>query len=924
MAESTITFKTTVNTAGLYYLLDDADPIDNVYSFVDQDGRKVKMVNNKGPYVAREGGILPGSNMLTRLQAIFNTSAIKEIIFEYGDITITGNLDCNGKKVTFKNGSKIIGTNVLDNGILNCDIWSQCFTTSTTLTNFSSVRMEVSTENFGSKGDGVTEDSVALQKTSDSVIKNLKMPKNIRLFCGKRYNTYGWVLHNWNGTKYDQFSINIIGEKSAFSANPTQLPQLFGTNVNSFTLNVQRATGFHIQGVCFGGNLVLPGVSTQAEWVAYYKKPYATFLSDAIVTARDSRYSANTHLLIDGFRNTNSLPPDGGFPDWNGTVTVQNPSGINWYRGLFPEAPAGSTGGVMEDLSFDGATLSVALSINGESQQCENMSFKNIYANNCKAVFAFCQRESKGCNIYGGYSIDRVHTVIDGINYGAGPGTLPDIEKYNFSGSVIQFVQGNVQFPVTFKSIYSEQCFRIGDLYTTGGMSTWDNCKLTFNTTTSPLLIPQTHFSGSNSNFKGGQVLYYDDNFNKRLIIQGEKIFFSDLVQLELPPIGTSGIDYPGSQRMVTVDIERCLYGSGTASLAGWPTLKGLIVSRNDGAIAHGNITVENQNEKNYGRVLEKFECGGYDMVDTFISAVNFTVSDVARTATINTGYVPNGRYIFIYIAGKYVVLGRVTGWSGSLLTVSDVPLNIPGGAGSSVYYGVSDYKRFKGRFTGVWTTESPNITNVFGDPTVLEKDDFSTYYILSYNAGTGVAVLSGNSAFTSAGEIYSGATPLGTETITYTRKAPPTAVYYNTETIKFFPGDIWVSAPIEGASTSSITKFRCTTSGYLFASNIGETKQSVWEEIFDSEFKQNITSTTDFAVVMPAGRFIKGWIAKSTAGITLVTGTTNGGTDVDPGTPLTANVSEPIGYAKKYDSDTTLYFTGITGNGATVTVNFY
>lgn len=926
MPESRITLKTTFNTAGLYYLLDDADPIDNVYSFLDQDGRKIKNVNNKGPYIAREGGILPGSNMLTRLQAIFNTSAVKEVIFEYGDITITGTLDCNGKKIIFKNDARIIGINTLSNGVLDCDLQAQCFSINTTLTNFSSVKIKFSTENFGALGNA-TDETVIYQKTSDTLISNPGMPRVIKMFPNKIYVSHGWVWHNWNGSDYAQYTLSLEGEPSAFASPVNFPPRLRCNNLEGFALNVQRATGGTISGIAFENPSI--SIASAADITEYRNRSYANFMSGT--GARDSRYSPNCLLCIDAFRNTNTIPNDGGYPDFNGTVTVFNPSGINWNRGLIGSANAGSTGINVEDCSFAGATVCVMVSPNGQSQQAENLTFKNIYPSICKAAFGWGQSESKNCYIYSGYCIDRVHTVIDGASWGLGNPTLPHVKGFNTAGSIVRCIYGgNGQHPVEIANWYAENLYEIGQSSGNAGTLEFNNCSFSFSTETQNggLVMPAQHYIGDNTVFSGCTMRYYDDAFNKRIVIQGRANILRGCY-LDAPPISTTGQDHPGTSREVNLTVEYCRYGAGNSQLFGFPTLKGQVDSRQDGSIAVGHITLENQNEENYGRVLYEWNCGGYDKTELHLGATSYTVNNTTKTASIVGVYAPAGYYIFYFDSSNstYNVLGRSTGIYTSGLALIDVPSNIPTGsyANTGLPVQVSCYDVLRTRFAGIYHNSDPVVTGVFGTPTIGARDYYTKQYIVSFNAGAKTMTLSSNALFNSDGELYSGSTPPGSEKVTYTRNGLPGGAIYATETTQFFPGDIWIAIP--GNSVSETLKKRVfifTISGYLSPSSIGQTKQAVWEEVFDGEFKQTIVSSTDFSVVMPAGRFIRGWIAKSTAGLTLVTGTTNGATDIDSGTPLTANVSEAIGYSKKYDVDTTIYFTGITGNGATVTVNFY
>lgn len=847
-----VILKITTDTAGFYYRLDAGAVVDNVFSFVDSDGNKVKIVDNLGQYVARLGGVLPGSNMLARLQTILNHAAVKNVLFDEGDITITGALNCNGKKISFANNSKLIGVHTLNNGILDCDIRTQCFTVNTTLTNFSSVRTEFSFENYGALGAGADETAV-LQKTADTIIANTKMPRTIKLVPNKNYATQGLVLHNWDGVKYNQYTIAIRGEVNTMGGNPSFTSSMTLLNPNGFLIGVQRATGFYIGGVNLNGPGNIPAVVNSAE---FFSRPYATFASDGGV--RDSGQSPCALINIDPFRNTNTLPADGGYPDYNGTVTALNPAGINWYRGPGgADTTGGSTAGIIRDFSVQGAAVGVAVGINGETQQCENMLIENVLGNNLKTVTAWGQRESKGCHLKMGYSYDRVYNIIDGDSYGAHQGTLPNVDGYTCSGNVVQFISGSAQHPLSITNVYTETNFRIGDLISRVGMAQFISCVFNFATGPAPLLIPKFHFGGQNVHFEGCVIRYYDDLFNKRAIFQGfgitaHKTFF------DLPPLGTSGTSYPGEQKMMTIDCVNCHYGDG--GLFGYGILKGYFQTRVDYSIGSGKITIENNAESIYGRMLQEYQCGAFDKINAIFAAFTFTVDAAAKTAVLNspTADLLIGQYILYFPPASAVlqVLGRVSSinYSTSVANLVDVPVGVPNGAGSGAFMAVSDYQRFSGRWTGVYSFNSTTVTNVFGDPVVGTYDRYTGAVILAYNAGAKTVTLSRGALNTAniSPELYNPASPFGTEKITYTSIYLPTDAGVANDATKYFPGDVWIHYPSYYGGTPAIAgvrKFQCTRSGYLSPATIGQTKKSLWVELLDDTGLNTKEFTTTDAI---------------------------------------------------------------------------
>ncbi|MEO5681463.1 MAG: hypothetical protein ABIQ88_02415 [Chitinophagaceae bacterium] len=933
MAETNAVLKITDNTAGLYYKIAPGAVVDNVFSFLDQDGVKIKIVENKGRYTARMGGILPGGNMLAKLQAVFSHADVKEVVLDEGDITLTGTLNCGGKKIVFINGSKITGTNIINGAVIDCSLFNQCFTVGTTLTNCRSVRTEFSTENFGADGNDGTDQTQILQKTSDTLVSNANMPKNLKMFRNRVYRTQGWIFHNWDGANYGQYSLAIIGEKSAFGGNPGFHPRIKGYNLDGFTVNIQRATGFTMEGVEVSGPLNIPDKTT---WSEFYARPYSTFSS--AYGGRDSRYTPSCVVGIDLFSNTNYIPPDGGYPGYTADgASAKNPSNLNWYRGDGSGNSAGSTGVRLADLVVSGATVGILVSPNGQSQQAENLVFTDVYGSNCKAIFAFCQAESKDCFIYRGYAISRVHTILDTVSWGVQQGTPPYVRGFNSSGSVVQFINGASRHVVSFEDLYLENLFRVGNFSASGDRGGFKNCKFSFNadTTYGNLAMPATHMKGDNVYFEKSTLKYYDDLFNKRIVIEGTGNTF-DNCGWDLPPITTTGFDFAGSPKGVYADFRDCYYGENGVLLFGFQSYKGQNVY--NPTIAYKSMTVEGQYENiygtGYGKFTAKYECGDFQRTDT-----NLEGNGVYTTYADHTGVfypygeiAPNNSYILIpNPAGgaTFVVLGRVVSQGAGFCNLADVPLGIPVTASTSTLYAVATIKYIKYRFTGKYTYGSNIITNIFGYVSPGERDVYTGYHILSFDLSTRTAVMLGNCNFYATEDLYTPPVDLDWfHQVTYTRFCNPTDSFLSGESRDYYPGDIWITYPrIYGlySNTNTLRKFKCIQSGFNFPGAIGQTKQALWEEIFDGEFKQLKVGTADMYAVIPKGRFIRGWKLLATgAGMTVTAGTADTGTDIDAGTVLTAGVSAIVESAIYADTDTVVYFNGITGTGGTLTINFF
>lgn len=933
MAESPVTLKITsaTSTAGLYYKLDPAAVVDNVLSFLDSNGTKIQIVNAKGPYKLRLGGVVPGSNMLSRIQTIINDTRIKSVVFDDGDITITGTLNCNGKKIIFRNGSKLIGTHTLDSGILDCDLSSQCFSTTTTLTNFKSVRAEFSFENYGAVGNN-GNDTVAMQKTVDTLIANTGMPATIKVFRGKIYGTNGLILHKWDGTNYGQFAINIIGESSAFGGQGV-LPTIKGLNPNGFAINIQRAVGATIKGINVVGPANVTNVSSLGE---FYSRPYATFSN-----GRASKNSPLTGIVLDAFSNTVFVPDDGGYPDYNGTATAINPSGTNWYRGATGSENSGCTAVTLHDITINGFTAGICVSPNGLTQQCENLRFSDIYAYSLQCVFSFCQRESKNCKITGGYTIDRVHTVIDGLTYGgyggpAGSGTVPDFDGWNQAGSVVRFINATAQHSVTFNKIYMENFYQIGNMTNQYAAVSFTNCTFAFNAIP-PVLNAPSHFFGLNVKFDTCQLRFYDDQYNKRLGIEGQGIQF-DNCYFDQPPLTTIGMDIGGTTKGVSSTFKNCRYGPSGNYYIGVAEFRG--IQDTSTALPYGYMFSDNYHDEELGTTGGKFtteiRCGNYENVKSF-GTITWVVNAAAHTATVATGGGPTddinpGMYIFYQDgSGNGRVLGRVaTRVSAYSYTLVDVPLGIANGAGSSTGMFVVDYNRIKGRFVGDYTNNSNVITNIKGTPTVGERDVFSKHLIDSFDPSTFQAVLRGTYIGPTMTEIYSGPLESGTYQATYYAYALPIDTIYNdlshvANLRIYYPGDIWELVPyyIGYSNDFGHRRFRCIRAGILFPAlySLNDTWKCLFEEIYDTYIKKTVVLSANGSLPIPRMTGVNGYDFRATAGMTINVGTTPGGSEIINALVLTSGVTESVSSRKYFDVDGVIYITGVSGGTLTMKV---
>lgn len=113
MANTNTSFLHDVTRSGIYKKMPSGSSPDNVFSFSDGAGSVWEISDKKASYIARLGGVLPGSDMTSKLQTIFNNAAVKEVIIDNGDITISGIITVpSTKRIYFTNGAKFIGSGI--------------------------------------------------------------------------------------------------------------------------------------------------------------------------------------------------------------------------------------------------------------------------------------------------------------------------------------------------------------------------------------------------------------------------------------------------------------------------------------------------------------------------------------------------------------------------------------------------------------------------------------------------------------------------------------------------------------------------------------------------------------------------------------------------------------------------------------------
>ena len=446
------------DAAGLYRQT--VSPPDNVFIF--NDGvQNWEIIDKKGPYVARLGGILPSlADATSALQTILNSSQVKEVVFDEGNITINGTLTVPaGKVLTFENDGRFVGSGIINGGVINAGYDADIFARTLTVNPAAVSNRYFSVKWFGARGDNSVDDQPAIQKAVDTVLSTNGKLKGVYLPSGKYRIDNPVLLAKWNPTvsvefpngRYQFFSLDFIGESSfwEFDNSGTELvanfpPDPVTGQISGFAIGVQLGKGVRIENIRVTGQF-------QYAWPGepqFFAQTYAQFLGT--LPCRDSQYSPYAGIVIDPFSTT--VPPDGGYLGLT-----------SFYRGS--TGAVGSTGIVIQDCFFSNFVVGFITSPNGVTLNAELVDLFRTQFRDCKACIAGCQAQEKINRVSFMACWGTTHTVLMFNQYGAGQAGYWSVDNVNLAGYNNRFInriEGGF-FNMKIDAVYAEELGRIGD-----------------------------------------------------------------------------------------------------------------------------------------------------------------------------------------------------------------------------------------------------------------------------------------------------------------------------------------------------------------------------------------------------------------------------------------------------------------------------
>jgi len=685
----------TTDSSGIYKQTDNAP--DNVFIFSD-GSKNWEIINKKGVYIARLGGILPHEgDMTSKLQLIFNHPDVHEVVFDNGEITVDGTLNIpSGKTVTFQNDGCLIGIGQINGGIFNANFQKKIFSVTLTINPQGVSNKYFSVKWFGATGDGTTNDQPSIQTTINTIIRNSSKVKSIFLPCGTYAIDSPIIMYKREGNAYKFFDLDFIGESSFWEESQTGT-RIIANFTDTFAIGIQAGKGVRVENIKIIGKFNYAFTSPED----FYASDYENYKS--IVACRESIYSPYSGIVIDPFSNSSTAtPPDGGYPNYS-----------SWYNGNGGDY--GSTGVSVTDCFIVGFVCGLITSPNGSTLNAELIYVNKIQFENCKCCIAGCQAQEKLNRVSYLGCWGNCHTVLMYNYYGKSSEKNGQtghwvIENVNLAGYNNTFINRSESgwFPMKISTVYAESLGKIGNLSLTMGTTISDSV---FDMARPDSDTKQYFLSIASgvAVFKNCEIRYY--GLGCPIPMDGRMVFTEckfDMPTLLPDQYNAAGERYLGTSVQDNINISgwntlnctypQCVYNdSASYYFADGKTILESPLSAND-AIKISHVPTY---AIPYSYIMEKFA--------TRVVIVSGTNNSFTFTATDEElSWVNNGATIGFYRADKFYGYG-IANVSGSQLEIKYIPKTVTTNSYDLKVYRVLQFFTFLGDITA----GSEFITNV-------------------------------------------------------------------------------------------------------------------------------------------------------------------------------------------------------------------
>jgi hypothetical protein len=185
-------------------------------------GKHYKIPNDGTIRAVKAGVKFDGTDQTTRINTLLAHADIHELIFDaYGqDIKVDGTVNVDGKKLSFRNNCKLIGTGTIDNALIEADINHQVFATTLTVTNIRSQVISVCW--FGAVADSTTtlntDNLIPFQKTIEaSNTANTIWHRSVIRVPGTTDDSYYGLKYGFSDVLEIEKQVIIIGDNNRTS-----------------------------------------------------------------------------------------------------------------------------------------------------------------------------------------------------------------------------------------------------------------------------------------------------------------------------------------------------------------------------------------------------------------------------------------------------------------------------------------------------------------------------------------------------------------------------------------------------------------------------------------------------------------------------------------------------------------------------------
>lgn len=766
------------------------------------------------PIASSVGILANGSDMTILLNAVFASPLYSGIVMDYSApaaVTITGTLNCQGKKIFFQPGSYFTGAGTINNAVLAGSYVNKFFDTSITLTNVVSATDVFSAMWYGAVGDGATDDIAALQRASDMAIANTNTLTRNFYVPSKPYKiTKPWIFYNWNGTTYDQMYLNVIGGKRVGMSTLKGIPRIIAPFSDKFIVGLQNATSGSFEGFSVEG----PFVYNPPDGNTFVN---TTFASASGGTVRTNHLSPSACICIDPFTNGQQPAAGDGYPGMDGQA-----GSFNWYRGN--NSNSGTTHFLIKGCSLQGEAVGVMYTPNGFTQQGEDCRIEDCEMRYVESGLAYGQAQSDNCSAARIRMWYSIWTVVDNQKYGA-TGGYASLSDFNIAGNVNTLFNLKTGKGFTINNFYAESFFTFGQVNVGFGSAVFTGCNFDFNQAI--VSQPQYHLNTcSNLIFYGCRFRYFDDQYNKRMrIYQPVNLQFIGGF-LDAPPYVIS----ESSNQHHSVSYENVQVG--TNAILGMKNDSYYYEAGATVIIPWGKFKIQNTVGQDVGGPVNPTIYYNYDVTSFDRSFANIATGvTITPDGSRNASFTSSFNYLLQIndicidsITGN--VLGRISNIVGTTITISEIPINITTGSYTiqHVYY-LTHLNMFIGDINS-----STSITNVcplnygflntfaagfrFDHPAFPKGTS-----IVSYNSGTQVLTMSAAATKTAVRQNFLNGNP----EVQITSITAPGAASINTYPTPIPTGATWTEQMT--TLTSSVylpVVWKFFKGGYLNATALG------------------------------------------------------------------------------------------------------